>query len=164
MKCDYCQTEEKQTRYFELTSEGRHEGFLCENCIQFLADKWLVLESFDALYKITCPYCATSLGKFLRHGLKGCNACLRYFLPLLSPLAEKMQREAKAAAKRRNAPKPIYKPASPGEKVQTGADPTLKLLQMKERLEALIYDQRYEEARTLSEEILKLKTKLLSSK
>ena len=163
MKCDYCQTEEAQTRYFELTSEGKHEGFLCENCIQFLADKWLVLESFDALYRITCPYCATSLGKFLKSGLKGCAACLRYFLPLLSPLAEKMQREAKAAAKKRSSRR-LFKPASPKIEAQTEADPTLKLLQMKERLEALVYDQRYEEAKTLSEEVLKLKTKILSSK
>lgn len=174
MFCDRCAREGTVARLFQMTPQGKRDLFLCPNCVEELAGK-MHLIPFDALaawvastlrkeeqeelFRQKCPRCGRTLEEFLITPFRGCPCCYHEFSPLLLSLTDPetlgristATKEPKASKGKKQA---VELPAS--RKVTL--DPELKLLILKERLEALIRDERYEEAQELSAEIRKIKS------
>ncbi|MBN1689024.1 MAG: hypothetical protein JW893_07995 [Candidatus Omnitrophica bacterium] len=175
MKCEHCGRGEAEYSFVQFRDPESAGERLCQNCMHtkseteellpvkaFLA--WAVqhipAETFRKMLRQTCFSCDRNFRDYLAGGFLGCEDCLKFFKPLLVHIGREMQEsqnpsrfdlskweEGKRAAKAFLEDRPFHLPSS------------LRIPLLKERMEALIQDERYDEAKKLLLLIEELKTK-----
>ena len=149
--------------------------FLCEKCAAERKQSAIVLNlnalgksierNFSVrdrtqIYNQRCPGCKTTLEQFFKTETPGCFQCRDFFTPIILFLINYMENEREfiLCPEYAEAPEitPEKKPAINPALLHVGDDPHFKIMHLKERLEALIEDEKYEEAKKLDQIIRNL--------
>jgi protein-arginine kinase activator protein McsA len=152
--CGICAQFKAVGRVFEITKSSIRELSLCASCLEtaeaqsrifsFRQISEDLIKNLDPRAKklLTgeeCPACGRSFKSYITAPAPvDCRYCTRFFAPLMASLAKIM----------------------PVEDWQKPRELELRILQMKERLEALIHDDRFEEARRVADRIKDLEAGL----
>lgn len=145
--CCVCAQSKAVGRVFEITKDSIRELSLCASCLENAGTQTRIFSfqqiSEDLIKNLNpgakkllsggeCPACGRSFERYITaHSPVHCRYCARFFGPLLDSLAKIM----------------------PVESWHRPRELELRILQMKERLEALIEDDRFEEARQVADRI-----------
>lgn len=176
MDCQRCGRADARMSYFVMENGHTNQVNVCEDCLKqvaserhlfpmFLLPSW-ILRSFkkeesEEIFNERCGLCGRTFLEFLLEPKEKCPACQEPFFSLLVTLLNIFVR--------RNSDKEIVKPKEaqkktfhfPFSRPKKGlADARLSLAFLKERLEALIHDERYEEASKMAGEIKILRNSL----
>ena len=165
MLCEHCHENEAKISYTMVEGNDTKEMHVCPSCFQeFLAEQFpssqippldiqpMIQELLSLFHGKdaeeeegrTCPVCGRSLKEFRKTGMFGCDNCYNTFAEELNALLPRMQGAdhhvgAMPEAFRRN------REASEKERA------------LKDRLDAAVADERYEDAALLRDEIKALK-------
>lgn len=165
MLCEHCHENEAKISYTMVEGNDTKQMHVCPSCFQeFLAEQFpssqippldiqpMIQELLSLFHGKdaeeeegrTCPVCGRSLKEFRKTGMFGCDNCYNTFAEELNALLPRMQGAdhhvgAMPEAFRRN--------REASEKEQA----------LKDRLDAAVADERYEDAALLRDEIKALK-------
>ena len=163
MLCEHCHENEAKISYTIVEGNDTKQMHVCPSCFQeFLAKQFpssqippldiqpmiqellSLFHGKDAEENRSCPVCGRSLKEFRKTGMFGCDNCYNTFAEELNALLPRMQGAdhhvgAMPEAFRRN--------REASEKEQA----------LKDRLDAAVADERYEDAALLRDEIKALK-------
>lgn len=171
MLCERCHKKEATVHYVQIVNGQKTESHLCAACagrenLMTRAGTFRGMENFmgsvfeDPFFRsvwdhpfersgrLSCPECGMTLDTFREKGELGCPDCYEAFREQLRPLFEKTQ---EGTAHRGKNPADKEKPQDSGE------PPELKAL--KEKLNALVTEEKYEEAARVRDQIRDLTEK-----
>lgn len=174
MKCYFCSDQEDLGMVVVMLWNIEQVVFICPSCIRRLRDKKLDLnfralqESIERnfgeadrkqILKQRCLACGETFGELLASGKMNCAYCLDSFAQVVLTLANILESDRKYIL----CPE-IAQPEIPSEKRAAISaalrdleqDPHFKIMHLRERLEALVQDEKFEEAKKISELIKKL--------
>lgn len=165
MLCEHCHENEAQISYTMVEGNDTKQMHVCPACFQeFLAKQFPssqippldiqpmiqeLLSLFhgkdeDAEDDRTCPVCGRSLKEFRKTGMFGCDNCYDTFSEELNALLPRMQGATHHVGAM---PEAFKRDREASEKEQA----------LKDRLDAAVADERYEDAALLRDEIKALK-------
>jgi protein-arginine kinase activator protein McsA len=171
MICERCGSKRAVTIVFEMLPTGIGELYLCEDCLFALSKKvripplqyltaWIeehfTPEEQHKILATSCPACGVAFGTFLARKLKGCAHCYYFFFPLIVALAESFEVNTTCAPS--SSPTARIERAKPHAADQTKVsaavlESDLEIAFLKERLEAYIRDEKYEQAKKTQDRI-----------
>ena len=161
MICQRCQQQDAVVHFYITENGLTREIFLCELCaknnkeIGFVFNSAIVpeflkaiLTSNPALVKqpsddLLCPKCGISLSRITKMGKMGCNTCYDTFETQLDPLLRRVHGGGQNVGKI---------PDRQGAALKS----SLELKNLKEKLQALIYQELFEEAAVVRDRIREL--------
>ena len=166
MLCQNCQQREANVHLSKTVNGQTHEIHLCDQCAQktqnvnFVLHPGLIVPDFlQALFGFSptpvtpgrqneeaCPRCGMTFSQITRAGKLGCSTCYEKFGPQLEPLLRKIHGGGQHVGK-----VPLRRGAALREK--------LELKRLKEKLQVLIQQERFEEAVVIRDKIRELEQK-----
>lgn len=174
MKCYFCSDKEDLEMAVLVLRNVEQMVFICPSCTRRFAGKKMDL-NFRALQenvaryigeadrqralKQRCPACKKTLGEVFSSEKMSCAHCLDHFTPVVLSLINSLE------AERRSILGPVidHPEVSSEKRAAMSAalrgleqDPHFRVMHLKERLEALIQDEKFEEAKWISEMIKKI--------
>lgn len=175
IKCFFCSDRENLEMAVLILWTVEQVIFICPSCIREMNGRRLdlnfqaLLESIEhrfeekersPILKQKCLSCPRTLGDLLASGMPSCAGCMDSFsqiiLTLINLLEE--QRHYIFRPKRADSEIPPEQRAAAAARLRDlDQDPHYKIMHLKERLEALIRDEKFEEALKISEMIKKLR-------
>ena len=163
MLCEHCHENEAQISYTMVEGNDTKQMHVCPSCFQeFLAKQFpssqippldiqpmiqellSLFHGKDAEEGRTCPVCGRSLKEFRKTGMFGCDNCYNTFAEELNALLPRMQGADHHVGAM---PEAFRRDREASEKEQA----------LKDRLDAAVADERYEDAALLRDEIKALK-------
>lgn len=174
MKCYFCGSfEQLDGAILSLWSKEQTVA-LCPACTKALNGKKIVIhfrafqeslsryfdeKELEEILACRCPSCFLKLGELIASEKAGCIECLDRFTPVVMNLVNYLE-EARAYILR---PENSMPAVDAGKKAVMSAalenldhDPDFQVRHLRERLEALLQEEKYEDAKTLAEMIKKL--------
>lgn len=170
MLCDRCHKNEATVHLVQIVNGNKKEEHLCQHCAaqeeglnwnhramfgrmgsvfgsmfgdSLFRDIWSepgFLRSSDA-----CKSCGTTIDTFRQDGKLGCPDCYSAFRDSLRPFFKNSQEGTSHIGK---------KPGEPAGKVSPADDP--KMAELKTKLDALVAEEKYEEAAKVRDEMKKI--------
>ena len=163
MLCEHCHENEAKISYTMVEGNDTKQMHVCPSCFQeFLAKQFpssqippldiqpmiqellSLFHGKDAEEDRTCPVCGRSLKEFRKTGMFGCDNCYNTFAEELDALLPRMQGADHHVGAM---PEAFKRDREASEKEQA----------LKDRLDAAVADERYEDAALLRDEIKALK-------
>ena len=163
MLCEHCHENEAKISYTMVEGNDTKQMHVCPSCFQeFLAKQFpssqippldiqpmiqellSLFHGKDAEEDKTCPVCGRSLKEFRKTGMFGCDNCYNTFAEELDALLPRMQGADHHVG------------AMP-EAFRLDREASEKERALKDRLDAAVADERYEDAALLRDEIKALK-------
>lgn len=156
---DCCQCSRKlTTRYREVKETVLNEYYLCAECphLQNFLHTPSHQVSDKTLASITCGECQTSLLDIQKGELLGCSECYEIFdAYLLERLKKDLNLQYQESAQS------LYLGHQPGEFKELGA--SQQLFALNEALNEMVFNEDYEQAASIRDQINELKKKLRPS-
>ncbi len=157
MKCQSCGKKEATVRYKENINGSKQEIYLCSNCAKnmgfinftsIFSPMFISIPDFiEQEDKLMCKNCGYTLDDYAKTGLFGCEKCYETFEDTLDELFLKLH------GKNRHIK--INKKSTMSSK----EDKNLEIEELKEKIQELIKEEKYEEAAVIRDRIKELEGK-----
>lgn len=176
MKCQSCGKKEATVKYYENINGDKQTLYFCVDCAKklgfsdfsdfsiptfsdfsnFFTPIFTTMPEFNLLEKNKCPVCGYTLDDYYNTGMLGCEECYKTFEKNLDELFYKINgknrhiklEDKKVEHKNRRKQK---------ENKMEDKNNENDITKLKEKLEKLIKEEKYEEAAIVRDEIKKLK-------
>lgn len=179
MKCQNCGENNANVRYTEVINGKKKEYILCEKCAEELGvtekmnynmqidlgnffggffdnynSNQNLLNSFNNIKELKCEKCGMTYNDFIKSGKFGCDNCYTVFSKRLDGVIKNLQGANIHTGRRGKKSNSKLKINNVENKQQS--EEITKLKDLKEKLNAAIKEERYEDAAKFRDEIKKL--------
>lgn len=164
MKCENCGVNEATVRYYQNINGDKKQLHLCSDCAESLgftsfsnifSPMFLDSKNYDFLEEPqVCNVCHYSFDDYLKTGLFGCPNCYESFQDRLDSLFLKLHGKTRHVelGKENKTKKEVTEKSNLSKKDN-------KLDELKEKLKALIEEEKYEEAAVIRDKIKEIEGK-----
>ena len=163
MKCQSCGKREATVMYKENINGAKQEIYLCENCANkmgfmdfssIFSPMFVSIPEFMEMErKPICKNCGYTLDDYAKTGLFGCEKCYETFEDTLDELFLKLHGKNRHI---KLGEKPKVKAKSTLTKAESK---TQEIEELKEKIQELIAEEKYEEAAVIRDKIKKIEGK-----
>lgn len=173
MICQNCGKNEANIKYTQMINGEKEEMFLCEDCAKKLNINMNFKFGFDDIFSslfgdqplirpieisdgLVCDSCGTRYDEFASNGMLGCENCYKVFSNKLDKVLKRLHGNNRHIE---DEEKPRPTTINPKNKEKSIED---EIEELKEKIEACIKSEDYEQAAIIRDKIKKLENKLKS--
>lgn len=177
MKCQSCGKREASVKYYENINGNKQTLYFCVDCAKklgfsdfndfssfsnfqdfsnFFTPIFTTMPEFDLLEQNKCSKCGYTLDDYYNTGMLGCEECYKAFEKNLDDLFYKINGKNRHIKLEEKKVDTKYKNKVKGENLDGNKNEN-SILKLKEKLEKLVKEEKYEEAAVIRDEIKKLK-------
>lgn len=162
MRCQSCGKKEANVKYYENINGKKQTLYFCEECAKkigfsnfsdissLFSPIFTSIPEFDLLEKKKCNMCGCTIDDYLKSGMLGCENCYKVFEDNINELIYKINGKNKHI--KLSEIKNI-------ENEDAAARKKYKIKALKEELENMVKEEKYEEAAIIRDEIKSLNEK-----
>lgn len=170
MKCQSCGENEANVKYTQIINGNKEEVFLCDRCASQMKLDMNFKFGFDDIFSsffaeptlvkpvqitegLVCDACGMKYDEFAKNGMLGCENCYNVFSKRLDNVLKKIHGNNRHIEEERR-PEPSINKTSKKKSVKE------EIAELKEKINACIKSEDYEQAAILRDKIKKLEKTL----